>query len=530
MEGMEASVGMTAHQGTFNPLRPLGRSWRRLRRRPRVMQVRTVLIVVAIVVGLVAWLLLAPSGTPGGGSNVAGAAEPVLAAAVSQTPVSQASTSTRGVAQTSINVVFPVVAINSIAGKEGFAQDKEFGEQATAINLYVNQINQQGGINGRKINPIIVNYDPTNDASMQALCQQWTQGNPPVFAVVDGIGTWEQDNQLCVTQQGHTPLISAWSTVSNWTEMGSPYLWWTGPDQALVLAATVQWGLSSGRLGHGKKVGVVVSDQAADQSALNGYLLPDLKKVGITPQVETVAGNPDETATTNSDAQLAVERLKADGVQSVFPLLPENAFFPYVGAETSQQYFPQLLLSDYQSTIEVALGLIPVPYEKALNGQEGVTTETLGGFDDARPESQGGYDPGVRSCYETWHAAHPNPIAGTTSFYIEEQGPIQAWCGAIRLFATAAKDAGPDLNRRTFVEAMSKITDYPGTLSPVWSFGSDKFYGPTQYQVVKVHNNVPPSSQCKLKTNHQPQGTCWVTVQSWRPLPTGSSGSSGSSG
>ena len=141
-----------------------------------------------------------------------------------------------------------------------------------------------------------------------------------------------------------------------------------------------------------------------------------------------------------------------------------------------------------------------------------MTTETLGGFDDNRPESQGGYDPGVRSCYNTWHAYHPKPIAGTTSFYIEEQGPIQAWCGAIRLFATAAKNAGPNLNRRTFAEAMSKITNYPGTLSPVWSFGTNKFYGPTQYQVVKIHNNVPPSSQCKLKTNHKPQGTCWVTI------------------
>ncbi len=516
---MGASTEVSAHRGPFNPLTPLGRSWRRLRRRPRAMQVRTAVIVIAIVVGLVAWLVLAPSGTPGGAGS-AGAAVVASAPAPAGTPVDQASTSTRGVSATEINVVFPVVSVNSLAGRLGFAEDKEYNEQTAAINLYVDQINKGGGINGRKINPMIVSFDPTNNANMQALCQQWTQGNPPVFAVIDGIGTWTGDDQLCVTEQGHTPLISAWSTTTNWTQMGSPYLWWTGPDQAPVLAATVQWGLSSGRLGHGKKVGVVVSDQAGDQAALNSYLLPDLKAAGITPQVSTVAGNPDQSATTSSEAQLAVERFKAAGVQSVFPLVPENAFFPYLAAESAQQYYPQLLLSDYQSSIEVALGLIPVPYEAALNGQEGVTTETLGGFDDARPESQGGYDPGVRSCYETWHAYHPKPIAGTTSFYIEEQGPIQAWCGAIRLFATAAKDAGKDLNRRTFVEAMSKITDYPGTLSPVWSFGPDKFYGPTQYQVVKIHNNVPPSSQCKLKTNHQPQGTCWVTEQPFKPLPS----------
>jgi hypothetical protein len=495
----------------------LGRSWRRLRRRPRATQVRTALIVIAIVVGLVAWLVLAPAGTPGG-SGTAGAAE--VASSTSATPVTQASTSNRGVDATSINVVFPIVAINSLAGKEGFAADKEFNEQIPAIHLYVNQINNSGGINGRKINPIIVQFDPTNNANMQSLCRQWTQGSPAVFAVVDGIGTWEQDNQLCVAQQGQTPLLSAWSTTTNWTNLGSPYLWWTGADMAPVLAAVVQWGKSSGRLGHGKKVGVVVSDQAADQAALNDYMLPDLKKAGITPLVQTVAGSADQTATTNSNAQLAVEKFKAAGVQSVIPLIPENAFFPYIGAENSQQYYPQLLLSDYQSTIEVALGLIPVPYLQALNGQEGVSTETLGGIDDNRPQAQGGYDPGTRACYTTWHAFHPKPIAGTLYHYIEEQGPIQAWCGAIGLFATAAKGAGKDLNRRTFVEAMSKITNYPGTLSPVWTFGPDKFYGPTQYQVVKVHNNVPPTTQCKHPKAPKAQGTCWVTVQPFRPLPT----------
>ncbi len=517
---MDGSTEVSRHQAMWNPFRPVGRSWRRLRRRPRSMQIRTALIVVAIVVGLVAWVAFAPSGTPGSGA--AGAAErPNGSGTQGFTPVNQASTSNRGVSSTEINVVFPVVSVNSEAGKFGFAQDKEYNEQIPAINLYVDQINKAGGIDGRKINPMIVTFDPSNEASDQALCRQWTQGSPPVFAVVDGIGTWQADDQLCITQQGQTPLISAWSTTTNWTNLGSPYLWWTGADMAPVLSATVQWGLNSGRLGHGRSVGVVVSDQAPDQAALNDYLLPDLKKVGITPMVETIAGGLNETAATNSDAQLAVEKFKAAGVQSIFPLLYEPAFFPFIGAESSQQYYPQLLLSDYQSTIETALGLIPVPYEQALNGQEGVTTETLGGFDDARPESQGGYDPGVRSCYATWHSYHPKPIAGTESSYIEEQGPIQAWCGAIRLFAEAAKNAGPDLNRKTFVTAMSKITNFPGTLSPVWSFGSDKFYGPTQYQVVKVHNNVPPSSQCKLKTNHKPQGTCWVTVQPFKPLPAG---------
>jgi hypothetical protein len=341
-----------------------------------------------------------------------------------------------------------------------------------------------------------------------------------VFAVLDGLGAWAEDNQLCITQEGHTPLLSQWTTTTNWTTLGSPYLWWTGADDAQILAATVSWGRSSGRLGRGKKVGVVVSDQQSDQDALNSYLLPDLKKIGITPQVVTVSADLGETASTDSDATLAVERLKAAGVNSVIPLLPENAFDPYISAETAQKYFPTLLLSDDEGELEVGLGLISTTYDMALNGQEGVTAETLGGIDDPRPESEGGYDPGVRSCWTTWHKAYPQIPKGNENDEIEEQGPVQGWCQEIRLFAQAATMAGKDLNRRTFVEAMSRIKNFQGGYSPVLTYGPDKFAGPTEYRVVKLHDNNPPSSQCKIPAGKlPPEGRCWVVIQAWKPLP-----------
>jgi hypothetical protein len=265
---------------------------------------------------------------------------------------------------------------------------------------------------------------------------------------------------------------------------------------------------------------VVAGDRASDQLSLKDYLLPDLKKIGVTPVIETIASDPSASAATNSEAPLIVEKLKAAGVTSVIPLVPFNAFLPVLSAENSQQYFPKLLLSDYEESIESSLGLIPVPFEKGLDGQEGVTTETLGGIDDSRPQSQGGYDPGVRGCWDIWHKAYPEIPKGNMNDFIEEQGPVQGWCQEINLFATAARMAGRDLTRRTFVEAMSRITDFPGGYSPVLSFGPDKFSGPTEYQVVSLHNNVPPSSQCRLPLGTlPPQGRCWHVVQSWKPLP-----------
>jgi hypothetical protein len=439
----------------------------------------------------------------------------------SASSVSTASTSSRGVTKDSITVAFPVVALNSLAGKVGFAQDPEFAEQNQAINFYVKLINDAGGINGRKINPVITTFDPTNESSMRALCKTWTEGSPAAFAVLDGIGDWTGDNQLCITQEGQTPFIGQWTTVTNWTNQGSPYLWWTGPDQAVILQAVVNWGLSSGLLNTTTKVGILAGDRASDQAALHDYLLPDLSNAGISSVVKTIASDPNNTATTNAQAPLAVQQLRTAGVSSIIPLIPFNVFYPVLQAETAQKYFPHLLLSDYENSITGALGLIPAPYEQALDGQEGLTTLTLGGVDYDLPESQGGYDTGVRNCWTPWHQAFPQVPAGKITDFIEEQGPVVGWCQAIQLFATAAKAAGPDLNRRSFVTAMSKITNFPGTYSPILSYGPNKRYGPTQYQVVKLHNNVPPSSQCKLTSQGKPQGTCWVTVQPFQPLPTG---------
>lgn len=466
--------------------------------------VRVILVVVGLLVGAVPVIGAVP-----GSSAAAGA-----------TPVDQASTSTRGVSARQINVVFPVVNLQALSSQLGFAQDVEYSEQAKAIHLFVNHINDHGGIHGRSINAIISYFDPTNDAEMRALCKDWTQGSPAAFAVLDGVGTWTGANQLCITQEGHTPMLSQWTTVTNWTEEGSPYLWWTGPDQAAILQAVVNWGLGAGLLGNGRKVAVIAGDRASDQVALHQYLVPDLQRAGVHPIVTTIAADPNETSQTDTEAPLIVQRLKSSGVRSVIPLMPFNAFFPVLQAETQQRYFPRLLLSDYEESIESALGLIPIPYAEALNGQEGVTTETLGGLDGPEPQAQGGYDPGVRACWDVWHAAYPQTPKGNMNDFIEEQGPVQGWCQEINLFAYAASKAGRDLNRRTFVEALSRITDYPGGYSPTFSFGPHKRFGPTRYQVVKLDVNNPPTPACKHWPGKAPVGTCWVSVQGWQPLPS----------
>ena len=492
------------------------RTWRRLRRQSTAAQVGALAAAVAVVAGVAVGITVSsgsPSSPPAAGSGPAITGTPGVG-------VDQASTSTRGVTDHTITVAFPVANLTALSQNLGFLGDTEFGVQPAAIHTFVNEINDGGGIDGRRIVPVISTIDPTNPAAVRALCKQWTEGNPPVFAVLDGVGSWTGDNELCVAQEGHTPMIGQWTTVTDWTTQASPYLWWTGPDQAAILDTVATWGRQSGLLGGSVKVGVVAGDRTSDQVALHRYLLPALARIGVTPTVETMPAGVSDTAATTAAAPLVVQRLEAAGVTSVIPLIPFNALFPYLGAETTQKYFPKLLLSDYESSIQVSLGLIPFPYEQALEGQQGVTVETLGGTDAPIPEDKGGYDPGVASCYQTWKA-HNRPTDPSVSPYIEEQGPIVDWCQAIRLFATAARAAGPHLNRRTFVQAMAGIQGFVGTVTPTLSFGPHKFFGPVQYQVVSLHNNDPPGPLCVVTYSGKPQGTCWHVVQSWQPLTGG---------
>jgi hypothetical protein len=499
----------------------LKRSWRRFRRRPAGIQVIAFVVVIAVVGGAVYGITGTSSSknTPPTASGAPSTNSGLGLGKPSGVGVNEASTSTRGVTSTSINVVFPVSNLTSLASNFGFAGDTEFAAQKAAIHTFVNAINGAGGINGRKINAMIVNFDPTNESAMRALCKQWTEGSPPVFAVLDGLGSWTGDNELCITQEGHTPFIGQWTTVTNWTQEGAPYLWWTGPDQAQILATVVQWGKSSGLLDTTHRIGIVAGDRTSDQVALNQYLLPDLQRAGFSkPLVETLPSNASDTAATDSAAPLVVQKLKAAGVKSVIPLIPFNSFFPFLSQENGQNYFPKLLLSDYESSIETTLGLIPIPYEKGLDHQEGVTVETLGGTDApvSVTPGGGGYNAAVQSCYDTWKAK--NKPTSSVSPYIEEQGPIVGWCQVIRLFATAALGAGPHLDRRTFVQSMSRIQNFSGTYTPTLSFGPNKYAGPTQYQVVELYNNDPPSPLCVPTYTGKPQGTCWHTVQTWAPL------------
>jgi hypothetical protein len=469
------------------------------------------------------------TGTNGGGTSGAGGPSATTGTGSStstSSPTGPLQALGHGVTASTVKVVFPwpnLGALGSVIGLYGSSED-----DTLSINAAVDAINNAGGINGRQIAPEIVGFNPLDDTSMRADCLQWTQ-DQHVFAVVDA-ESWHDDEQLCITQENHTPLISMWTTVNQWTQEGSPNLWWTGPSVNDILSNLVAWGVGAHYLSPTTPVGVVAADREGDTlstQALDG----DLGSVGIKPAVQgSMHYDLADSAQAILQATDIVSQLEAKHVETIIPLLPYTDFLYFVEAAQQQGYFPRWLLSDYEYEDEAALGLIDPsssgPYAKELNNAINPTFYDLGNCDCGKALPIG-YDPFGSRCnanfYQysgaAWRKEDEQENGNNWSGNIETTGTAMTWCTNIDIFATAARAVPPNqLTQANFDAAMANISGFQGQLSPSYSFSATRHAGPDEYRVVEEHVNS--DNKCPLKVTGATQGDCWLILQDFQPEAT----------
>ena len=349
---------------------------------------------------------------------------------------------------------------------------------------------------------------------MRALCKTWTEGIPAVFAVLDGLGTGPATTSSASPRRATRRSSAQWTTVTNWTNQGSPYLWWTGPDQAAILQAVVNWGLSArparrarqGR-GHRRRPGLRPGGPQRLPAARpqEGRRQPRWSRPSTPTRTRRPPPTPRPPWSSSSSGR--------PGSTSVIPLIPFNVFYPVLRAETRQQYFPKLLLSDYESSIESRSGSSPSPTRRRSTARRASPPRPWAGSTTPVPGAQGGYDPGVRSCWTVWHKAYPQIPPGQHERLHRGAGAgRRAGARPSASSPPRPRKAGKDLNRRTFVDRHVQDHELPGHgYSPVLSFGPDKFYGPTAVpggQPAHQHTRRRHSASCPR--TRSPRSTCWV--------------------
>ena len=438
-------------------------------------------VVVALIISLVVVVVATAdgSGTPAG-PTVATVAEvnPLAPPAEPGTkpagPPSSAGPDATGVSASTVRVgvQVPDQGLLAAIGATTQAVDVEGMWRA-----FIDAANADGGINGRAIEPVFRVVNPIDTTAMRADCLAWTR-DERVFAVLALIGFYGPPVR-CVTEENGTPFIGADGQPETWQDNSGRGLLFSLPaNKSRVLRNYADW-LDRTNLLAGRTIGLI-DNGGFDHETVESVLVPELERRGYTVASRfTFSLDAGEQA---RQYPLAVAQLRRDGVDTV---VATTSYIATNGAMTAAQaaaFDPQWFFSSYSGgTTDLVAGIMP-PGTRALGLAVGRVGESRVGTPLAPEDVE---------CVRTYEAASGHSVdlaAGT------ELSSVLAVCGLVEVFVRGARNAGTELNRRTFSDGVSAIGDLalPG-------FGSASFR-PGKYDGADTARVVQFTASC----------TCWT--------------------
>jgi ABC-type branched-subunit amino acid transport system substrate-binding protein len=408
---------------------------------------------------------------------------------------SSSSTNTQGVTKDTIKIGIPLIDWSSIAP----FVDYTFGDTEAISKVFVDDINKNGGINGRQIVPVYKKYPPIPGQKPDplSLCTSFTEDDK-VFAVVGVFIDTTGQAQECVSKDhklihiGHEldqPFIDA-----------SPGGLMLTPDRTKenVASALISVLGSTGRL-KGKTVAVV--GQTDNQERVNKVIVPALKKAKAKTG-STAILNITGTDTTAAQAQIDsfVEKWKSEGVDTIF--LSGNDVSAKQFVESIKKGMPKAqLITDTDTSLDQAqgeqnAGLKPNPYEGIITGT-GITPSQRW----ANPNAA------LKNCIDVYQKATGTTVPGPDNRKQTSDGKsintdqaLTDACGDLAMFKAIAEKVGPDLT----IKNWQKTVDSFGTINlPPDKFASlcaGKYGAEDDFQLVSYDSSIGKAGDWKSMT------------------------------
>ena len=277
-----------------------------------------------------------------------------------------------GVTPTTVKIGVALIDFSCI---QQFVDQIRVGQQQV-YQAYIDDINNHGGVAGRKIVPVYHTYCPIGSAPALTLCTQFTEDDK-VFAVIANFNDFSGDAQTCVAKNHNTPLLSFELTqaIMNQSPPGLIIFPGTNPeriDSILVDLLKKQHTLA------GKKVGVL--SETNNQSVVTSSILPGLQRLGV-PTGSTAILNVTGTDTSAAQAQLDsfIEKWKSENVGALFISGTEVSSKQFV--EKIRQQMPTITLVTDTSDVltfgqeEQSIHRKPNPYDGMITANGPTTTE-----------------------------------------------------------------------------------------------------------------------------------------------------------
>lgn len=349
--------------------------------------------------------------------------------------------------------------------------DISHGDYEGSWNAVIDELNEKGGINGRKVVPVFAPINPLGTAPAQEACVKLTEDDK-VFAAV---GFFYFDSPACYVTQHDTPILGGTMSPDLLKQAKAPWMTLeSGPEvTSRVIDALAKGGALKGKLG-------VVALATEEKNLLDAQVLPGLKRNGIKSTVAIIDAPLTDTVAGTQQATTIAERFKADGIKTV--LLVGGTPSGFSNGLKNTDYRPKLVGSSFSPFQAAAInkGTDPALWKGA------VTTDIGYDFDD----------PSIQKCFTT-----VEKVTGDTIVERPEPGDpdYQASasnaCRYLSLFEQLATAAGKDLTVAGFGKAAEKLgsVTIPGSgtikydpkthtwVQPMYSY----VYDPATQQLVK---------------------------------------------
>ncbi len=349
----------------------------------------------------------------------------------------------RGVTAESIEVGYPTINFEDL--NQNFGLDLAFANYQPIIVALIDDLNERGGINGRRVDITTKDYIPSDifAAQAEAICLEFTQ-DEEVFAILGGfIGPGMESLNDCFADLNETIVVGARPRADQIERARAP---WVSEDMSLERRgpAFVRLLDEAGVLA--ELGSVVIIGANPEFTSVNDLTEDAFVAAGTEVTTNTIAADSSDENATITETELILERARADGSSTV--LITGDAPFIYETVLAAGDEFTLLYLLGESVNQWVS------------NPAENLSDEStvLIAYSPSQPD-----DPALDRCVEVVEAAlgvevrPPEELAaGETDYWA---GTFNG-CMQLAIFEQLATEAGADLTNASFGAARDTIDDF----------------------------------------------------------------------
>lgn len=330
-------------------------------------------------------------------------------------------------------------------GQVGLSGDWDQEEWYQAHVDHLNEV--EGGIHGRRVEPVFAKFDGLDYDSGRAACRRLTQDHE-VFAVV--AFTLIGDPVLCVVEENATPMINTTGGPAMFYDRAVHGLFTTSLrfDRAFANHAYEAQRLD---LLAGRTIGVVTSQGDGYDLGVEEGLVPALRELGHEVAHQSLFSA--DRAAASSQMPIEVNRMRAAGVDLIFLATGPLYSAMWVQQADRQRYRP------FYTAIDIGVGtvgstltdFVPESFESISFTPDRTNEHLLEGASE--PE----FDADCRRAVEQQ--------TGESMRWGDEDddnyGVAISTCNQVRQFTWGATAAGVELTRQSLVEGLQSLGSFP---------------------------------------------------------------------